>query len=63
MIRKPDPSQGTVPYRQPKARPVARPAGQKILRGIQHAVSAEDAANTRPRPPQKITGKQDWRRG
>jgi hypothetical protein len=33
------------------------------LRGIQHAVSAEDAANTRPRPPQKITGKQDWRRG
>ena len=33
----------------------------RILRGIQHAVSAEDAANTRPRPPQKVTGKQDRR--
>lgn len=47
----------------PRGRKVPAPDGKVIIRGIGRAVNAKDAADTKPRAPQRVTGKQDWRKG
>ena len=63
-MSKDDPSQGTVPDpKNPKGHPVPNPDGKRIIRKIGRDVDAADRAVTKPRPAQKVGGKQDWRRG
>lgn len=64
MSEKSDRSQGMVkdPAR-PRGHRVAAPDGKAIIRGIGRAVTAADRAATKPRPPQRVTGKQDWHHG
>ena len=64
MSQKSDPSQGMVPDpAHPRGRKAPTPDGKAIIRGIGRAVNAADRAATKPRPPQKVSGKQDWRCG
>jgi hypothetical protein len=59
-----DASQGMVPdpaqLRGNKIRELNTTA---IFQSIQRAMNAADADATKPRPPQKVGDKQDWRRG
>ncbi|WP_027554546.1 hypothetical protein [Bradyrhizobium sp. Cp5.3] len=62
MSAKNDPSQGLGPARpRPQSVPTKRPV--PMAQGDQAALNAKDKALTTPRPPQKVTGKTDWRRG
>jgi hypothetical protein len=58
-------SQGlaAVPKR-PASRSTPAPVSAGQVRGeVQRAINRENAELTRPRPPQRVTGRQDWRRG
>jgi hypothetical protein len=44
------------------SRSVATPNAGQIIRSAGRDVARKDAADTKPRPPQKVGGKQDWRR-
>jgi hypothetical protein len=57
------PSQGMVADKRPRATRVVDPDGKAILRGIGRAVNAKQAALDKPRPPQKVGGRQDWKKG
>jgi hypothetical protein len=64
MSTKSDASQGMVrdPV-NPKGHAVAKPDGKAIIRGIGRAVNAQDAIETKPRPPQPLKDRQDWHKG
>jgi hypothetical protein len=64
MSSRTDRSQGMVEDpKRPQARKVHEPDGVKILAGIGRAVKATDAAETKPRPAQRLRDLQDWKRG
>jgi hypothetical protein len=63
MSTKSDPTQGMVPYKQPKATPVPTPNGTKIIAAAGRAVNEKYASDHAPRPPQRVGGLVDWRRG
>ena len=46
-----------------RAAKIATPDGRAIIRSAGNAVDAKDRADHKQRPPQKITGPQNWRRG
>jgi hypothetical protein len=59
-----DPSQGQVEDpKNPQARAVPARDGKAIIRAVGAAVNRKDAEDHAPRPPQRVTGQQDWRRG
>jgi hypothetical protein len=65
MSKRSDPSQGAVkdPAR-PASRPTPKPnTAAAVRREVQRELDRKDAAQTRPRAPQKVTGERDWRRG
>jgi hypothetical protein len=50
--------------KRPSSRPTRQPvSAAEMKRQVQPAINAADRAATKPRPAQKISGKQDWRRG
>jgi hypothetical protein len=60
-----DRAQGLVAIpKRPASRPTPAPVSAEQVRAqVQRAINAADATNTKPRPPQKVSGKQDWHRG
>lgn len=65
MSAKSDASQGTVKApKRPQARPVPKPASAAtVKRQVQPALNAQDKKFSKARAPQKVGGKQDWRKG
>jgi hypothetical protein len=63
MSNKSDPSQGAVKSSQPRGHKVPQPDGKAIIRGMQRGLDAADQKLTTPKAPQKVSGKQDWRKG
>jgi hypothetical protein len=63
MSSKNDSSQGTVADpKNPKATRVAEPDTRALMRADQRTINAKDAAQTRAKPAQVVSGKQDWHR-
>jgi hypothetical protein len=63
MSTRNDPTQGMVPLKQPKATPVSEPNGKAIIAAAGRAVTEKYEAVNAPRPPQRVGGLVDWRKG
>ena len=64
MSTKSDPSQGIVPDpARPRGHSVPNPDNAAQFQQIQAAVNAADRAAMKPRPPQEVADRQDWRKG
>jgi hypothetical protein len=57
MSNRSDPSQGMAP------RAVAKRGTKAKMRADQRAIAARDVELTKPKPPQAVSGSQDWRTG
>jgi hypothetical protein len=59
-----DASQGMVQDpAHPQGHKAPQPDTTAIFNSIQRGVNAADRAATKPRPPQKVSDVQDWRKG
>jgi hypothetical protein len=64
MPKKLDPTQGGGnPRAVPKSRPVVLPDPYALMAADQAAINKKYAETQRPRPPQRVSGRQNWKRG